>query len=101
MDLRSRQYDPNFVPNKVFLWAKAEHSDADGPGTFYVTRDGGSNWAAVAMTQQGKPLSGNIKLSRGILTFTSEPSGQDARCRYVTAAGKDQYLHAWGLQARL
>jgi hypothetical protein len=102
MDLRSKTHDPGFVPSQVYLWALAEHSAADGAGTFYVTRDGGTTWTAVTMAQKALPDSSNanIRILRGLLTFTTEPSGQDVRCRYVTAAGKEQCLHAWGLQAR-
>jgi len=83
-----------------YLWVRAEHSAADGPGTWYVSRDGGVTWTAITMTQQGAPITGNIRILRGTLPFTTEPSGQDLRARYVTAQNKDQFLHAWGLQAR-
>jgi hypothetical protein len=99
MDLRSKTFDPDSPPKKAFLWAKAEHSDIDGPGTFYVSRNEGTDWEVAPMVQQGKPLSGNIKILRSIHKFTTGSGSQDLRCRYATAQGKVQKLHSWGLQA--
>ncbi len=100
MDLRSKTYDPGFTPSAAYLWTHAEHSDSDGPGTFYITRNGGSEWTTVSMVQQGLPLSGDVRILRGIADISGQISGQDLRCRYQTTAGKDQYLRSWGLLAK-
>jgi hypothetical protein len=101
MDLRSKAYDPGFSPAECYLSARIEYSDADGAGTFYVTRDGGTNWETMPeMAQQGLPLTGNIRLFRGTHVYTTGASGRDVRCRYVTAAGKNQYVRHWGLLAK-
>ncbi len=100
MDIRSKNYDPGFIPIEAYLWCRAEHSSADGPGTFSVSRDGGTTWSAVTMTQQGEPITGNQKILRGTIDISGQPPGQDIRCRYVTDQNKNQYLHSWGLQAK-
>jgi hypothetical protein len=100
MDLKSKTYDPNFVPKEAYFWARAEHSDADGPGTFSITRNGGTEWTTVSMTQQGLPLNGDVRILRGTIDITGQTSGQDLRCRYQTTQGKDQFLHSWGLLAK-
>ena len=100
MDLRSKTYNPDFVPSEAYVWSRAEHSDADGPGTFSVTRNGGTEWTTVSMTQQGLPLAGDIRILRGTVNISGQTSGQDLRCRYQTTVEKDQYLHSWGLQAK-
>jgi hypothetical protein len=100
MDLRSKAYDPDFVPTEGYVWSQIEHSDSDGPGTFYVSRNGGTEWAPVPMAQQGLPLSGDIRIYRGTIDVSGQTSGQDLRCRYETESGKDQFLHSWGLQAK-
>jgi hypothetical protein len=100
MDLRSKAYDPDFVPAEGYVWSQIEHSDSDGPGTFYVTRNGGTEWATVPMTQQGLSLSGDIRIYRGTVNVSGQTSGQDLRCRHQTEQGKDQFLHSWGLQAK-
>jgi hypothetical protein len=99
MDLRSKAYDPGFVANEAYVWARTEHSDADGAGTFYVSRNGGSEWEAVSMTQQGLAF-GDIRVMRGSVDLSGQVSGQDLRCRYETASAKDQFLHSWGLQVK-
>jgi hypothetical protein len=101
MDLKSKAYDPDFVPSEVFLWSRSEHSDVDGPGTFSVTRNGGTEWTSVSMIQQGNPLTGNIRILRGKLDISGQTSGQDLRCRYQTTQTKDQFLHSWGLLAKV
>ncbi len=100
MDLRSKTYDPGFVPNEVYLWTRAEHSDADGPGIFSVTRNGGTEWENVSMVQQGNPLNGDVRILRGTVDINGQTSGQDLRCRYQTTPGKDQFIHSWGLLAK-
>jgi hypothetical protein len=100
MDIQSKTYDPGFVPVEGYVWSQIEHSDSDGPGTFYVSRNGGTEWTPVTMTQQGLPLSGDIRIYRGIIDISGQISGQDLRCRHQTEQGKDQFLHAWGLQAK-
>ncbi len=100
MDLRSKTYDPGFVPTEGYVWSRIEHSDSDGPGTFYVSRNGGSEWTPVPVTQQGEPLSGDIRIYRGTVDVNGQASGQDLRCRYETELGKNQFLHSWGLQAK-
>jgi hypothetical protein len=100
MDLRSKAYDPGFEPSEGYVWSRIEHSDSDGPGTFYTSRNGGTEWTAVSMAQQGLPLSGDIRIYRGIVDVNGQASGQDLRCRYQTSQGKDQFLHSWGLQAK-
>jgi hypothetical protein len=100
MDLRSKTYDPGFVPVEGYVWCRAEHSDVDGPGTFYVSRNGGTSWTTITMTQQGEPLAGNEKILRGTVDISGQTSGQDLRCRYVTTVAKDQFLHSWGLQCK-
>jgi hypothetical protein len=100
MDLRSKAYDPGFVPTESYVWSRVEHSDSDGPGTFYATRNGGTEWTAVPMLQQGSPLSGDIRIYRGTVDVNGQASGQDLCCRYQTSQGKDQFLHSWGLQAK-
>jgi len=100
MDIRSKAYDPSFVPTECYLWALAQHSTSDGPGTFYVSRNGGSEWATATMAQAGDPISGDTRVLRGTVDLSGQTSGQDLRCRYVTESGKNQYLHAWGLQAK-
>jgi hypothetical protein len=100
MDFRSKAYDPDFVPTEGYVWSQIEHSDSDGPGTFYVSRNGGTEWATVPMTQQGLPLSGDIRIYRGTVDVSGQTSGQDLRCRHQTEQGKDQFLHSWGLQAK-
>jgi hypothetical protein len=99
MDLKSKAYDPGFVPSEAYVWARAEHSDADGAGTFSVSRNSGAQWEVVPMTQQGLSF-GDIRIIRGTVDLGTQPSGQDLRCRYQTAQGKDQFLHSWGLQAK-
>jgi hypothetical protein len=100
MDLRSKTYDPDFVPAEGYVWSQIEHSDSDGPGTFYVTKNGGTEWTTVPMTQQGLPLSGDIRIYRGTVDVSGQTSGQDLRCRYETESGKDQFIYSWGLQAK-
>lgn len=100
MDLRSKAYDPGFIPSEGYIWSRIEHSDSDGPGNFYVSRNGGSEWTSVPMTQQGLPLIGDQHIFRGTVDITGQASGQDLRCRYETEQGKDQFLHSWGLQAK-
>ena len=100
MDLRSKTFDPGSSPDKVFLWAKVEHADADGSGTFSVSRNGGTNWETVSMVQQGEKIFGDIRILRSVHTFTTGSGGEDLRARYVTVSGETQKLHAWGLQAR-
>jgi hypothetical protein len=100
MDLRSKTYDPGFVPAEGYVWSRIEHSDSDGPGTFYVSRNGGTEWTVAPITQQGSPLSGDIRIYRGTVDINGQTSGQDLRCRYETEQGKDQFLHSWGLQAK-
>jgi hypothetical protein len=100
MDLRSKTYDPNFAPSDAYVWAQVEHSDIDGSGDFYVSRNGGTEWAAVPMAQQGLPLASDIRIYRGTVDVSGQASGQDLRCRYQTTQGKDQFLHSWGLQAK-
>jgi hypothetical protein len=100
MDLRSKTYDPGFVPSEGYVWSRIEHSDFDGSGTFYVSRNGGNEWTLAPMAQQGLPLSGDIRIYRGIVDVNSQASGQDLRCRYQSSQGKDQFLHSWGLQAK-
>ncbi len=99
MDLRSKTYDPGFVPNEAYVWARAEHPDAHGAGTFSVSRNGGSEWNTVSMIQQGLPF-GDIRVMRGAVDLNGQTSGQDLRCRYETETAKDQFLHSWGLQAK-
>ncbi len=100
VDLKSKTYDPNFIPSEAYVWSRIEHSDSDGPGTFYVSRNGGTEWTAVSMEQQGLPLSGDIRIIRGTVDLTGQTSGQDLRCRFETEQGKDQFIHSWGLQAK-
>jgi hypothetical protein len=100
MDLRSKTYDPGFAPSENYVWSRIEHTDSDGPGIFYVSRNGGTEWTVAPITQQGLPLSGDIRIYRGTVDITSQTSGQDLRCRYQTAQGKDQFLHSSGLQAK-
>jgi hypothetical protein len=99
MDLKSKTYDPGFVPNEAYLWAREEHPDADGAGTFSVSRNGGSEWETISMVQQGLPF-GDVRVMRGTVDLNGQTSGQDLRCRYETASAKDQFLHSWGLQAK-
>ncbi len=99
-DLRSKTFDPGASPAKAFIWAKVEHIDADGAGTFSVSRDGGVNWETVAMAQQGEAISGDLRILRSIHTFITGSGGEDLRVHYVTVAGESQKLHAWGLQAQ-
>ncbi|GEM_PF-3499766 len=82
-------------------YMRADYSDSDGPGTFSVTRNGGTEWIPVSMVQQGSPLSGDIRILRGTVNVGSQTSGQDLRCRYQTEVGKDQFIHSWGLQGKL
>ncbi len=100
MDLKSKTYDPGFIPSEAYLWSRMEHSDADGPGTFSVSKNGGTEWTTVPMTQQGLPLSGDVRIFRGTTNISGQASGQDLRCRYQTTSSKDQFLHSWGLQAK-
>ncbi len=100
LDLRSKSFDPGFVPSEAYLWTRAEHSDADGPGIFYISRNGGSEWTAVTMDQKGLPLTGDIRILRGTVDLSGQTSGQDFRCRYQTEQNKDQFIHSWGLQAK-
>ncbi len=100
MDLKSKTYDPGLVPNEAYIWSRSEHSEADGPGTFSISRNGGTEWETVSMVQQGVPLSGDIRILRGTVDISGQISGQDLRCRYQTTQGKDQFLHSWGLQAK-
>ncbi|MFQ5673418.1 MAG: discoidin domain-containing protein [Nitrospinales bacterium] len=100
MDLRSKTFDPGAVPATAYVWALQEYSAGDGPGVFQVSRDGGATWTTITLAQQGSPISGNIRVMRGTLDFTTEPAAQDLRVRYQTTQGRDQFLHAWGLQAR-
>ncbi len=100
MDLRSKTFDPGSSPASAFIWAKVEHTDVDGAGTFSISRNGGSNWETVSMVQQGEAISGDVRILRSVHTFTTGSGGEDLRARYVTEAGKPQKLHAWGLQAR-
>jgi hypothetical protein len=100
MDLRSKIYDPGFVPSEGYVWSRIEHTDSDGPGTFHVSRNGGTEWAVAPMAQQGLPLSGDIRIYRGTVDVNGQASGQDLRCRYQSSQGKDQFLHSWGLQAK-
>ncbi len=100
IDLRSKAYDPGFVPSEGYIWSRVEHSDSDGPGTFYITRNGGTEWTPVSLTQQGLPLSGDIRIYRGTVDLNGQTSGQDLRCRYQTGQNKDQFIHSWGLQAK-
>ncbi len=100
MDLRSKTYDSGFIPSEGYLWSRIEHSDSDGPGTFYMSRNGGMEWTPVLMTQQGLPLSGDVRIYRGTIELNSQTSGQDLRCRYQTEQNKDQYMHSWGLQVK-
>ncbi|GEM_PF-1052658 len=100
LDLISQIYDPGFAPSEVYLWARAEYSDIDGPGTFQVSRNGGSEWATITMEQKGLPITGDIRILRGTVDLSGQTSGQDLRCRYQTGASKDQFLHSWGLQAK-
>ncbi len=100
MDLKSKTYDPGFVPSEAYLWARVEHSDSDGAGTFFISRNGGTEWTTVPMVQQGFPLSGDIRIFRGTVDISSQTAAQDLRCRYQTSQGKDQYIHSWGLQAK-
>jgi hypothetical protein len=100
MDLRSKTFDPGSFPSKTFLWAKVEHVDADGAGTFSISRNGGTNWETVTMVQQGEAISGDIRILRSLHTFTTGANGEDLRTRYLTEAGKPQKLHSWGLQSR-
>jgi hypothetical protein len=101
MDLKSKTYDPGFTPSEAYLWARAEHSDADGVGTFSVSRNGGTEWTTVSMVQQGLPISGDVRILSGLADISGQTSGQDFRCRYQTTQGKDQFLHSWGLLAKL
>ncbi len=100
MDLRSKTYDPGFIPSEGYLWSRIEHTDFDGSGTFYVSRNGGAEWTVAPMIQQGLPLSGDIRIYRGIVDLSVQTPGQDLRCRYQSMQGKDQFLHSWGLQAK-
>ncbi len=100
MDLRSETYDPGFVPTEGYVWSQIEHSASDGSGSFYVSRNGGTEWTSVPMAQQGLPLAGDIRIYRGAVDISGQISGQDLRCRYETEEGKDQFLHSWGLQAK-
>jgi len=100
MDLKSKTYDPGFVPNEAYIWSRAEHSDADGSGTFSISRNGGIEWTNVSMAQQGGPLTGDIRILRGTVDISGQTSGQDLICRYQTTQNKDQLLHSWGLQAK-
>jgi hypothetical protein len=100
MNLQSKTYDPGFVPDEAYLWSRAEHSDADGSGTFSISRNGGTEWTAVSMLQQGLPLTGDVRILRGTIDISGQTSGQDLRCRYQTTPSKDQFLHSWGLQAK-
>jgi hypothetical protein len=99
MDLKSKAYDPGFIPSEVYLWTRAEHSDVDGSGTFSVSRNGGSEWETISMVQQGLPF-GNVRVLRGTVGLSGQTSGQDLRCRYQTTQSKEQFLHSWGLQAK-
>jgi hypothetical protein len=99
MDLRSKTYDPGFVPDEAYVWSRAEHSDVDGSGTFSVSRNGGSEWETISMVQQGLPF-GNVRVLRGTVDLSGQTSGQDLRCRYQTTQSKEQFLHSWGLQAK-
>ncbi len=91
--------DPGFVPNAAYLWTREEHSNIDGSGTFYISRNGGSEWEIMPMVQQGLPF-GDVRIMRGTVDLSGQASGQDLRCRYETTQGKDQFLHSWGLQAK-
>jgi hypothetical protein len=100
LDLKSKTYDPSFAPGEAYLWSRSEHSDTDGPGTFSVSRNGGAEWTTIPMTQQGEPLSGDIRVLRGTVDISGQTTGQDLRSRYQTTQGKDQFLHSWGLQVK-
>jgi hypothetical protein len=99
MDLKSKAYDPGFVPSEAYLWAREEYPDINGPGVFSVSRNGDSEWETIPMIQQGLPF-GNIRVMRSTVDLNGQSSGQDLRCRYQTEQGKDQFLHSWGLQAK-
>ncbi len=103
MDLRSKSYDPGFVPVSAYLWAKVQHSDSDGPGNFYVSRNGGTDWLAATLSQEGPTIAGDIRVmvvSDGSIDLSLESSGQDLRCRYVTVQGKDQSILSWGIRGK-
>ena len=100
MNLISKNYDPGFVASEAYIWSKIEHSDSDGPGAFSVSRNGGTDWQTVPMTQQGLPLSGDIRIIRGTINVESQTPGQDLLCRFQTEQNKDQFIHSWGLQAK-
>jgi hypothetical protein len=76
MDLRSKTYDPGFEPSEGYIWSRIERSNSDGPGTFYTTRNDGTEWT-VPMVQQGLPLSGDIRIYRGNVDISGQASGQD------------------------
>jgi len=100
MVLQSKTYDPGIIPATGYLWARAEHSVSDGPGTFEVTRDGGTTWATVTMTEVFNITGGNQRVLSGTVDLSAQPSAQDLRYKYSTTQAKDQFLHAVGLQGR-
>jgi hypothetical protein len=99
LDFKSKQFNLNSPPAKAFLWARVKHVDGI-PGTFSVSRDGGSNWQTVTMNEKRKFASDDTRILRGVLSSFSGPSGMDLRARYQTNADETQELHSWGLQAR-
>jgi hypothetical protein len=98
--LQSKDFDPEFSPSEAFLSARMEYVDIDGPGSFYVSRNGGINFDAITMAQSGPNIVGNIRILTGKIDLTSQPVGQALICKYESVQGKDQFLHSWGLRAK-
>jgi hypothetical protein len=58
------------VPSEAYVWAGAEHSDNDGIGTFFISRNGETEWTTVLMVKQGLPLSGEVRILRGTIDIS-------------------------------
>jgi hypothetical protein len=83
----------NTLPNRISLvsWADV----GTGSLLYYGSRDGGTTWTEVPMTQQATE-SGDIKIYSGFADLTSQPEGTTMKWKVII--GGEAQLHAMSMR---
>jgi hypothetical protein len=75
-DVVSKDYVANVLPRRANLISWADHGT--GSVAYWASRDGGTTWTSVTMTEQATE-SGATKIYSGYADITSQPAGTDMR----------------------
>ncbi|MGE5503270.1 MAG: hypothetical protein ACM31L_02495 [Actinomycetota bacterium] len=100
----SAAYAAQSAPTKASL--VAEYLDVSATAVvntdiaFDVSRDGGTTWTAVAMTDFGPSPIAGARVLKGTTSVTGQPTGTAMKWRIRTLNGKEQRIHGIWMQWR-